>query len=194
MIDLSKYEKVYEWNSFHGVVFRRWFSYTPVVFLIKIGDGYFIDCTSNLVDVYEVHLNLLRQKKHPNPKMSEHFSAYRNFEVYILEQIDMFANAVTCLNRYLSRYKPNLNDLEHKIEIDKSAWNGTNRKQMIGIRFEDWILKALQETSETHGLTIEDLVNVSVAHFLNRYTSRYNWKLNQAGITLMNSENIYENY
>lgn len=176
MTDLSKYEKVYEWNHFNGVIFRRWFSHAPVVFLIKIGDGFFIDSTSDLVDVYEVHLNLLRQKKHPNPKMSDYFSAFGSFEVFVLEQTNMFANVITRLNSYLSQIQPNMNDLDCKIGIDKSTWNDPNRKQMIGVRFEEWILRALQEASDAHGLTIEDLVNVAVSHFMNRHTNRYSMR------------------
>ena len=193
MIDLNKFTKVYEWNSYYGTVFKRWFLSGNVVSLIKIGDGYLIEATDCLQSSYELHLRLLRKNKHPNSKMSEYFSAYRTFEVYILEQIDIFARPSVRLNSYLSNYKPNLNDAEKVIGLDVSSWDNYCKDVMVGVKMGSWLMNGIRETSEIHGLSINDVIYGAVDHFMKTYTGHDSWRLTQSGAVLIGKANMDDN-
>ena len=193
MIDLSKYTKVYEWNDFYGVILMRKFFSCGVIYLIKIGDGIYIDAGDNLKSLYEVHLNLLQKGIHPNSMMSEKFREHKSFEVYILETIDALSIPGTNLKYYIEKYKPDMNATYSDFEIDKSAWDSIERNEKIEVNVSEHWKEGIQEICKIHGLSPSDIVNTAIKYFLSLYTQKGRWELTQGGIVLTIRGNTHLN-
>lgn len=193
MIDLSKFEKVYEWDDSYGISFKRRILSGPVVYLIKIGDGMYINASPNLSTTYEVYLSLLRKGRHPNSKMSEYFSKYKKFEVYVLETVNVLDLDVDSVREYISKYNPIFNDTDAAVEIDKSVWDKECDFETIEAKIRKHYLEGIDTVCEEYGLTRDEIINTAITYFLDTKTIREGWKFSNFGIVTTIKGNINNN-
>lgn len=188
MIDLSKYEKVFEWDQVYGFTMSRRPIFSTVVYLLKIGEDFFIDDTFALSELTRKHIRDLVNKIHPNGKMQEAYNRCKVCEGYILAQVGLFEHPVKIKQQFIDRFSPSLNLDRTELGPSVNLWCEDKEDSVevkIKLPYEE--TKRMKELAEGHGISLEKYIQASAVAVLNGYSYRNTDLLMQEGIAIVDN-------
>lgn len=188
MIDLSKYEKVYEWDQVYGFTMSRRCIASTVVYLLKIGEDFYIDDTYELSELMRKHIRDLVNKTHPNERMQEAYNKCRVCEVYILAQVGLFEHPVKMKQQFIDRFSPSLNLEGLELKPSANLWlkdKDDSVEVKIKLPYDEF--KRMKELTEGHDILLEKFIQASAVAVLNGYSYRNNDLLMQEGIAIVDN-------
>ena len=188
MIDLSKYEKMFEWDQVYGMTMIRRSIPSTVVYLLKIGEDFFIDDTFEFSELMKKHIRDLVNKIHPNGKMQDAYNKCKICEGYILAQVGLFEHPVKIKQQFIDRFSPSLNMEGVELKPSVNLWCKDKEDSVevkIKLPYEE--VKRMKELAEGHGISLEKYIQASAVAVLNGYSYRTTDFLMQEGIAIVDN-------
>lgn len=187
-LDLSKYRKVSEYTKEHGVVFGRKFYDAPVVYLIKIGEQFYIDSTFSPSSTIRTHEYLLKKGIHPNQKMNEAFKKERTVETYILEQVDAFAIMDRRVAFYVNELKPDFNEgIDCCFPYDETIFYESDGEEVVNVTLDQETMKRIKEIEAEQKIPIDKIILASVRKMISGYRTMNSSTLSRYGVEIIQS-------
>ena len=193
MIDLSKYEKVYSWNGIYELTMYTTMFAGPVCYLIKIGESLYVGETSRLWSVAKHHWWLLKNNQHPNKKMQEVFSKEEEFDVYILERLDVVHSIPEKRKTYfVNLLNADLNGQDKELCIVRDLCNHPKNEERVSFNLESKLLDIMNGICKQQEISMDELAHTAIANFIWEYKFRTGFGLCAEGISCI-AENLYFN-
>lgn len=188
MIDLSKYEKVYEWESVYGLKMGKQIMGSTVVYLMKIGNDCYIDDTFKLNALIRKHIRDLDNGIHPNKKMQEAYNKHEVVDVYILAQVGLFEHPEKIKQQFIDRFSPSLNMDEFKLKYSKDFWfTDEDDSVEVKVKIPYIFIKKLNELSNIQDIPLEKYIQASALAIFSSYCYRNVNSLTPEGIAVLDN-------
>lgn len=187
-LDLSKYRKVSVFTKEHGVVFGWTFYDVPAVYLIKIGEQFYIDSTFSPNSTICTHEYLLKKGIHPIQKMNEAFMKERTVETYILEQVDAFAIMDRRVAFYINELKPDFNEGQDCcFPYDETKFHKSDGEDVMNVTLDQRIMKRIKEIESEQKIPVDKIILASVRKMVYDYRTTNSSTLSRYGVEIVQS-------
>lgn len=188
MVDLSKYEKVYEWDQVYGLMMGRRVITSTLVYLMKIGNEHYIDVSFRFTALIRKHIRDLDHGVHPNAKMQEAYNRYKVCEVYILAQVGVFEHPAKIKQQFVDRFSPSLNVDEFELKYSKDFWcKDEDDSVEVKIKMPYKYIKRLKDATKGQGILLEKYIQASAIAVFDTYRYSDSNKLTKEGITILDN-------
>lgn len=194
MIDFSKFEKVYEWDGEYGCMLDKNITHSTFVYLIRIGEDFYIDETSDFTTVVTKHLQDLMKHVHPNKGMQDVFQKYQKCEFYIIEQVGMFERPKNRKEFYITSLSPTLNKDECNFSFNPNLWRNTDDCEEFKVSIPTFYLRNLKSIAKGQGVPIERFIEAATVFACTDFRYRNSYLLMKEGVAALDTSLIYKDW